>query len=94
MGDMGYITDEADYESPKWNESHLKGEFGEKLPNGATIIQASARNANEWILLCHAGGAQPFVTWRSSRPGDGSDTTHGHYFSDLMGAVADFHSRG
>ena len=54
---------------------------GTVLPNGAVVIAASLRNAHEWIILAMRPGLRagdPYVTWKCSRPGDGSDTTSGH----------------
>lgn len=70
---------------------------GTTIRNGATVIAASARNAGEWVLLCMRPVSlvydDPYVTWVCSRPGNGSDTYAGHYFSDLREAVEDFYTR-
>jgi hypothetical protein len=68
---------------------------GTVLPNGAVVIAASARDAHEWILLClnTPGEFMPYVTWRCTRPGDGSDTVWGNYHDDLESALADFKRR-
>lgn len=69
--------------------------FGTVLPNGATVVQASAREYDSWILLCFTGDEhyQPWVTWVCSRPGNGRDTANGHYFIKLEDAVVDFNAR-
>lgn len=70
--------------------------IGDTLPNGATILAISARRAHEWVILArvdHADEIAEYVTWRSVRPGDGSDTRWGHYFEDLDEAQADFRER-
>ena len=43
---------------------------GTTLPNGATVIAASMRNANQWIILAmHNKGDFPeYVTWKCPRP--------------------------
>ena len=67
---------------------------GTVLPNGAIVIAASQREAHEWIVLALSpGAAQPYVTWRCSRPGDGSDTKWGHYFASITEAVEDWRKR-
>jgi hypothetical protein len=75
-------------------------EPGVRLPNGATVIAASTRNAHEWILLAYkahptytGGPSVEYVTWKCSRPGDGSDTVHGHYFGSIGEAARDFETR-
>lgn len=64
---------------------------GYVLPNGATVIAASTREAHSWIVLAMSG--DDYVTWKCSRPGDGSDTRWGHYFTDLREAVTDYYER-
>lgn len=66
---------------------------GDTLPNGATIVAISARNAHEWIILAIRPNGDGYVTWKCSRPGDGSDTRWGHYFDDLDEALADYKER-
>ncbi len=68
---------------------------GDILPNGATVITASARKANEWVILAlyPLSARDPFVTWKASRPGTGVDTHTGHYFNNIEMAVADFYAR-
>ena len=69
---------------------------GTVLPNGAVVIAASLRNAHEWIILAMRPGlrsGEAYVTWKCSRPGNGSDTVHGHYFDSIVDAANDFASR-
>jgi hypothetical protein len=69
---------------------------GTVLPNGATVIAASLRNAHEWIVLAmdvRDPEHVDYITWKCPRPGDGSGTTWGHYFQDLGEAVEDFKTR-
>jgi hypothetical protein len=91
---MGDHEDEARREAAFGNVT-LDMVPGTKLPNGATVIAASARNAGEWILLAMTTDSeyQPYVTWTCSRPGDGRDTVSGHYTNDIREAVADFLNR-
>lgn len=69
---------------------------GTMLPNGAVVMAASAAHAHRWIVLAmrpgfHASGA--YVTWTASRPGDGQDTTNGHYLDSIEEATADYLER-
>lgn len=86
---------------PNPNMNETTGELvmlpGTELPNGAVVVAASARNAHEWILLAmrpgfHAGD-DAYVTWKASRPGDGSDTSWGHYFDNIVDAARDYMER-
>ncbi len=65
------------------------------LPNGTTVIAASSRNPHEWIVLAMRldTPTPEYVTWKCSRPGDGSDTVHGHYFGSISLAAQDFETR-
>lgn len=70
---------------------------GTILPNGAIVIQASARKEHVWFILAlrpgsHANDA--YVTWECNRPGDATDTRWGHYFDSLPKAYEDFLTRG
>lgn len=69
---------------------------GTVLPNGCTVVAASARNANEWIVLAMREGFHGddnYITWKCARPGDASDTKWGHYFDSIGEAVSDFETR-
>jgi hypothetical protein len=69
---------------------------GYVLPNGCTVIAASTRDPLEWIVLAlnpNRTSQSEYVTWRATRPGDGSDTRHGHYHDDLQEAVTDYYNR-
>lgn len=64
---------------------------GQALPNGATVIDASARNV---LALWDRAGGTEYVTWRLSYDADGTPvTTCGHYYADLASAEQDFQLR-
>ena len=66
---------------------------GEKLPNGATILEIEYDNNNLMgIVLARVSGFQPYVTWEIYR-GDLASTSCGHYFSNLVEAALDFQER-
>jgi hypothetical protein len=69
---------------------------GTMLPNGAVVVAASAAHAHRWIVLAmrpgfHASGT--YATWHCSRPGDGRDTTSGHYSDTIHEAAMDYAMR-
>ena len=66
---------------------------GEKLPNGATILEIEYDNKTlEGVVLARQGSFQPYVTWKFYR-GDLASTTTGNYFSNLVEAALDFQDR-
>ena len=59
-------------------------EFGDKLPNGSTVIRYA-----DLIVLAYFN--EQFVTWRCDNEGN---TYSGHYFGDdIEAAGADFKKR-
>jgi len=61
---------------------------GEMLHNGAVVIEATNR-----VILAHwINEHTPFVTW-VYYGNDPRTTAHGHYYTSLHGAVADYQTR-
>jgi hypothetical protein len=66
-------------------------EFGDTLPNGATVVDYRA-GLGEGVVLARVKGVQSWVTWRV-RNNDPATTCAGHYFYSLAEAVADYDTR-
>jgi hypothetical protein len=69
---------------------------GVVLPNGCVVIAASAAKAGIWIILALRPGyhtSDAYATWQCRRPGDGTDSTWGHYFDTLSDALLDYQGR-
>ena len=69
--------------------------IGMTLLNGATLIAAKDRHADEFVVLAMSPGSyEPYVTWVAGIDDDGDVITFwGHYFQDIAEAVRDFEGR-
>lgn len=74
-------------------------EFGDKLPNGATVISYShvEDGGRGWlpngIVLCYTG--REFVTWLLACNERGEwHAECGHYYPSIVSAASDYESRG
>ena len=65
-------------------------QVGDKLPNGATLLDTRQDRHGETIVLASFGSE--YVNWITSKD-DAASTYWGHYFGDLKTAVADFEAR-
>lgn len=65
--------------------------IGDKLDNGAVVLDFKQVNRDEFVILAEFGGhAMPYVTWRY-RAGA---CYWGHYYRHLFNAKSDFYKRG
>lgn len=66
---------------------------GDRLPNGAILIDKTQVLTDTWVVLAlhpGAGAFHPFCTWRSDAEGN---TWHGHYLESFSEASHDYHLR-
>lgn len=65
-------------------------ETGTRLPNNAIVMEVSGE-----VILAkgdRAMGMREYITWRWDQK-DPASTCHGHYFTNLREAAADFDGR-
>lgn len=65
-------------------------QVGDKLPNGATLLDTRKDRHGETIVL--ASFNSEFVSWTTTND-DANTTQTGNYFGDLTTAIADFEAR-
>ena len=64
---------------------------GDRLPNGAIVLDFTSTGKNEGVVLAHWNGDEhKFVTWVVGPTGD---TFWGNYFSSITDAANDYARR-
>jgi hypothetical protein len=75
------------------SEYRFPVEIGDKLPNGAILLDVRPNRRGEFVVLAlHAGAGayEPFCTWQANVVGE---TYWGHYSTNLTDALEDFEER-